>query len=1076
HAILSQEKSFGHLDLLKKTKLEENAGYRYFQNGDEIEVTPEQRLMLNDGWMHIKTLKALGFPTSGVKMGNATLQYRVHSGEQYIVKVNNKRSIHKTFEDAVDYLRNELEKPTNRETVFNIYQNRKSGKYFIGKPIQGKEPIQLSEWFDTQKEVTDYFRDNRDEVQAKWDAMSLKPEERRSENRERQGRDWRNGKDVTPDQFQSEFGFRGTEFGNWVNQQERQYALNNAYDALMDLSSVLDISPRALSLNGELGMAFGARGTGNAGGSTASAHYESAKVVINLTKKSGAGSLAHEWWHALDNYFARIGNKSLDFATDGTKGLDTNVREEMKQAFNDIVDAIKKSGLPKRSGELDKTRSKPYWATNVEMSARAFENYVIKSLSEKGDSNDYLANFKELSDWATVGSFEVDSYPYPTKEESHDINEKFQQFFDTIQEKVNEETGNTILFRKVDEAGYYSTVEDALRELAPNGMTLFRKKDSEAREAYAMREWNRAKTAISKLSEKMGLDVEIMETTEGLPKGKAESKGWYDVNSKKITIVMPNHTSSWDAQATLLHEAVGHHGLRELFGEHFDTFLDNVYNNAEEGIKDQIDRIGGDTRRATDEYLSRLAEDQEILQTDRLRGFFNEVRKFFFEMLAKLGFNPGFKLSENELKYILWRSYQNLSEPGRYRSIAGHAKDVAMQHSLKVGNYAEKEVSANVAEDPGFIAKKLNQAVFDQLSNDFENATTLEEKHTAAETIIRGIERVIGNDYSNVAQTHEDLIRLSPKLTEEQKRTIRSGRVVGYFDGRSIHLDVESIDTAHELIAAWFHENGHRIIREEFSGTEFEDLYESIKNIDDLNYFLPDFYINETAAVKGEEMITHGVGIVVSNNSLEDVVNNNIDYGNMPAQLRKFVETIFNKLHDEQIQKREHNTRQIWESGLSTDAGQGDGRRIPGDTETSRRTFGEDRQGNDIERRSRKDSNVSDRRINIEGTVGDLQVIKDRSISNGTFMKAPNGKHTNLTERQWLQVRTKEFMAWFGDWMNDPASASKIVDENGEPLVVYHGTTVDFTEFKDVVKKGMITTVANGYGYFFTPSKDIASK
>lgn len=701
YTILSQEKSFGHLDLLKKIKLEENAGYRYYQNGDEIEVTPEQRLMLNDDWMHIKTLKALGFPTSGIKMGNARLQYRVHSGEQYIVKVNNKRSLHKTFEDAVDYLKNELEKPTKRETVFNIYQNRKSGKYFIGKPIQGKEPIQLSEWFDTQKEVTDYFRDNRDEVQAKWDAMSVKPEERRSENRERQGRDWRNGKDVTPEQFQSEFGFRGTEFGNWVNQQERQDALNNAYDALMDLSSVLDISPRALSLNGELGMAFGARGTGNAGGSTAAAHYESAKVVINLTKKSGAGSLAHEWWHALDNYFARMGKKSLDYATDGTKGLDANVREEMKQAFTDIVDAIKKSELPKRSGELDKTRSKPYWATNVEMSARAFENYVIEALSKKGDSNDYLANFKELSDWATVGSFEVDSYPYPTKEESHDINEKFQQFFDTIQEKLDEETGNTLLFRKVDESGFYSTVEDALREIAPNGMPLFRKKDSEAREAYAMREWNRAKNAINKLSEKMGLDVEIMETTEGLPKGKAESKGWYDVNSKKITIVMPNHTSSWDAQATLLHEAVGHHGLRELFGEHFNTFLDNVYNNAEEGIKDQIDRIGGDTRKATDEYLSRLAEDQEILQTDRLRGFFNEVRKFFFEMLAKLGFNPGFKLSENELKYILWRSYQNLAEPGRFMSVAAQAEDIAMQHKLKVGDYAEKEVSANVAEEPG---------------------------------------------------------------------------------------------------------------------------------------------------------------------------------------------------------------------------------------------------------------------------------------------------------------------------------------------------------------------------------------
>ncbi len=57
-----------------------------------------------------------------------------------------------------------------------------------------------------------------------------------------------------------------------------------------------------------------------------------------------------------------------------------------------------------------------------------------------------------------------------------------------------------------------------------------------------------------------------------------------------------------------------------------------------------------------------------------------------------------------------------------------------------------------------------------------------------------------------------------------------------------------------------------------------------------------------------------------------------------------------------------------------------------------------------------------------------------------TWMKAPNGEPTKLTERQWVQVRTPAFKAWFGDWENDPANASKVVDENGEPRVVYHGT------------------------------------
>ena len=78
------------------------------------------------------------------------------------------------------------------------------------------------------------------------------------------------------------------------------------------------------------------------------------------------------------------------------------------------------------------------------------------------------------------------------------------------------------------------------------------------------------------------------------------------------------------------------------------------------------------------------------------------------------------------------------------------------------------------------------------------------------------------------------------------------------------------------------------------------------------------------------------------------------------------------------------------------------------------------------------------------------EMDKVRKQYEGTdkWMKAPNGKPTKLNERQWLQVRTPSFKAWFGDWENDPANASKVVDENGEPLVVYHGSqTAGFAVF-----------------------------
>ena len=94
----------------------------------------------------------------------------------------------------------------------------------------------------------------------------------------------------------------------------------------------------------------------------------------------------------------------------------------------------------------------------------------------------------------------------------------------------------------------------------------------------------------------------------------------------------------------------------------------------------------------------------------------------------------------------------------------------------------------------------------------------------------------------------------------------------------------------------------------------------------------------------------------------------------------------------------------------------------------------------------------------------EMQSIKTKAQSDGTFMHAPNGEPTNLTERQWLQVRTEAFKEWFGDWENDPESASKVVDENGEPRVVYHQTSEQFTKFD----LSMSRVQSDVQGFFFS--------
>lgn len=120
---------------------------------------------------------------------------------------------------------------------------------------------------------------------------------------ERVGPDWRSGRDITADDLIEHFGFRAVEFGNWLPQDERQQVLNFAFDSFCDLADSLDLPAEEISLGKDLAIAFGSRGTG--GKSAALAHFEPSRFVINLTRLKGAGSLAHEWFHALDFHLGK---------------------------------------------------------------------------------------------------------------------------------------------------------------------------------------------------------------------------------------------------------------------------------------------------------------------------------------------------------------------------------------------------------------------------------------------------------------------------------------------------------------------------------------------------------------------------------------------------------------------------------------------------------------------------------------------------------------------------------------------------------------------------------------------------
>lgn len=258
---------------------------------------------------------------------------------------------------------------------------------------------------------------------------------------------------------------------------------------------------------------------------------------------------------------------------------------------------------------------------------------------------------------------------------------------------------------------------------------------SRQRREFAERERERMAGRVQELAEKLHLDnVDIVTDASMLNGRRARAKGFYSRSTGRITIVIPNHSNIFDVEQTLLHEAVAHYGLRQLFGEHFDTFLWNVYENADIEVRQRITELaslnGWDYPTATEEYLASLAENTNFENINA--SWWSKIKELFLRMLHKIGFEnfSGVTLSDNELRYILWRSYENLKEPGRYRSILGEAADVAKQHELKVGNYAENSLikTRRVAEvnvdDIENVNRKFNEEL-EGLTEENKDSVTL---------------------------------------------------------------------------------------------------------------------------------------------------------------------------------------------------------------------------------------------------------------------------------------------------------------------------------------------------------------
>ena len=230
----------------------------------------------------------------------------------------------------------------------------------------------------------------------------------------------------------------------------------------------------------------------------------------------------------------------------------------------------------------------------------------------------------------------------------------------------------------------------------------------------------RGRQMVDELANKLGITVRYVDDMSAderaaLGERKLNSKGWYSPRTGEVYINLGRHTRLYDMEATFLHEVVAHKGLRRLFGKDFDTFIDNIYNNVNKGIRAEIDRMAeqqksratdnqrarhddGHWRRvATEEYMARLAERLNLNHPEE-RTIWEKIREYVIDKLRKIGVHLAESLSDNDLRGLLWESYHSMEMEGVVGVAKGKVFRDQMEREANNGRIAPVHETAIAAE------------------------------------------------------------------------------------------------------------------------------------------------------------------------------------------------------------------------------------------------------------------------------------------------------------------------------------------------------------------------------------------
>lgn len=364
-----------------------------------------------------------------------------------------------------------------------------------------------------------------------------------------------------------------------------------------------------------------------------------------------------------------------------------------------------------------------------------------------------------------------------------------------------------------------------------------------------------AAQAAQKATENLNLGgrVVVHESAEGLEGREATAKGWYDIRTGQIHVVLSNNADAADVTQTILHEAVAHHGLRGLFGHNvMDAFLDSALAAASQEVKDAINELrrgnGWNFRTATEEYLAGLAERTDFERmTAEERGLFATIRRLFNHALEFLGLKSH-ELSDRELAYILWCSYQNLKtgEKGHY---VAEAERIAMRYKLKAGKNAmtdteKKEHSVLLREKLDNLQEILAKDTYERLvtRGSHLERTAWVDMLSPLQDLQHAIEKNGGFKLGDFENPYNAYITMSSRNYAQMdiyKRTLYADMI------EAIHALGSETGRSYEEIKTYVMAK-HGMERQKYmAGKAAEEAYDRYKSMHPLGQKTLDYFIDE---------------------------------------------------------------------------------------------------------------------------------------------------------------------------------------------------------------------------------------